>query len=373
MTIDSEAQRFVTVFRGFDPSQVEATLTSVRAAAAAATADRARIEERLSAVETERNELRRRYADAEARLEAAQAQQAQQMAQANETAEPAQGSFMHLGKRIGTMLSLAETEAETMRSEAIAEAASIRESANADADAVRQRAEQLAAEARERAETEAEQTDFEAKEKAAAIIDEALRDAAARREEAEAYFERQRAKASAAAADFERTLSERRDLATQDFQVQMASNEEELRRVKERAATLAAESERERQLAAEESAQRLQAARQEAAELLESARAHAERVRHETERELSAAMARRDSITSQLSNVRNMLATFGITTVGGQVDPAAIAQLAAQESNGGEARWSTEDIDMPQAEQADGQPEHEAHQEHRTDEVVPAG
>ncbi len=46
--------------------------------------------------------------------------------------------------------------------------------------------------------------------------------------------------------------------------------------------------------------------------MLESARAHAERIRRESERELAAAMARRDSITSQLSNVRTMLATFGV-------------------------------------------------------------
>ena len=43
----------------------------------------------------------------------------------------------------------------------------------------------------------------------------------ARREEAEAYFEKQRATAAASAADFERTLAERREKATAEFTGQM--------------------------------------------------------------------------------------------------------------------------------------------------------
>jgi len=55
----------------------------------------------------------------------------------------------------------------------------------------------------------------------------------------------------------------------------------------------------------------LDAARVEAAALVSSAKEQAQRIRRDSERELAAATARRDSITAQLSNVRNMLATLG--------------------------------------------------------------
>lgn len=306
MTTDREAKMFTTVFRGFDPAEVESALSALREATAAAKADAARIETRLNSVEAERDELRHRYADSQAKIDAREALDQ----------EAAQSVFVHLGKRIGSMLSLAEAEAASLRTAAGVEAAAIRDDATVEAEEVRKRAEQAAAEVRERAETEAEQTEFEAKQRAAAMLDEAIRDATARREEAEAYFERQRATAAAAAAEFERTLGERRDLAAQDFQAQMTAQEEALRRAQDRVMTLTSEGDRERQAAAEDANQRMANAKQEAADLLESARQQAERIRRDSERELAAAMARRESITSQLSNVRNMLATFGVSTAG---------------------------------------------------------
>ncbi len=315
MTTDREAKMFTTVFRGFDPAEVESALTALREATAAAKADSARIEARLNAVEAERDDLRTRYSDAQGRIDAREALDQ----------EAAQSVFVHLGKRIGNMLSLAEAEAASLRTAAGQEASAIRQEAAEEAEAMRARAEQTANEIRERAETEAEQTEFEAKQRAGALLDEAIRDATARREEAEAYFEKQRATAAAAAAEFERTLGERRDLAAQDFQAQMAAQDEALRRAQDRVATLTTEADRERQDAAEETAQRLAAAKQEAHDLLESARTQAERIRRDSDRELAAAMARRDSITSQLSNVRNMLATFGVSTGGGALAEAAVA------------------------------------------------
>lgn len=324
----SEAKKFTTVFRGFDPAEVESALTALRAATAAAQADTAASHARLAAAEAERDELRSRFADIQARLDAREALDA----------EASQSVFVHLGKRIGNMLSLAEAEATALRNAASQDADAIRHDAQVDAESVRQRAELAAAEVRERAETEAEHVEFEAKQRASTMLDEAIRDATARREEAEAYFERQRATAAAAAAEFERTLGERRDQATEDFQAQMAAQDEALRRAQDRVATLIAEADQERQQAAEETAARLQAARQEADELLESARAHAERIRRDSERELAAAMARRDSITSQLTNVRQMLATFGVSTgdaASAELEQAAVA--LAQDPNDGTA------------------------------------
>ena len=62
--------------------------------------------------------------------------------------------------------------------------------------------------------------------------------------------------------------------------------------------------------------------------MLESARASAERVKRESERELAALAARRDSITEQLANVRTMLATLGENSLS-MGAPAVAAQLEA--------------------------------------------
>jgi hypothetical protein len=56
------------------------------------------------------------------------------------------------------------------------------------------------------------------------------------------------------------------------------------------------------------------------------ARAKADRVRRDSERELAAVSARRDSITAQLSNVRQMLATLGGGAALAAVEEAAPAE-----------------------------------------------
>jgi hypothetical protein len=65
------------------------------------------------------------------------------------------------------------------------------------------------------------------------------------------------------------------------------------------------------------------------------AKDHADRIRRDSERELAAATARRDSITAQLSNVRNMLATLGggnaALSLAGESEHGASAGAAAQE------------------------------------------
>ena len=78
----------------------------------------------------------------------------------------------------------------------------------------RTEADRYAEDRRSHADVDAEQALARAKQEADSIVDDAAREAAARREEAEAYFEKQRATAAASAADFERTLAERREYAT---------------------------------------------------------------------------------------------------------------------------------------------------------------
>ena len=61
-----------------------------------------------------------------------------------------------------------------------------------------------------------------------------------------------------------------------------------------------------------EADQTIKDANNQASDILKQAKATAERIRRESEREVQAASARRDAITLQLSNVRQMLATMGV-------------------------------------------------------------
>jgi putative cellulose-binding protein len=63
----------------------------------------------------------------------------------------------------------------------------------------------------------------------------------------------------------------------------------------------------------------------EAKSRLENARVAAERVKRESERELSALAARRDSITEQLANVRQMLSTLGGSALAMNLSPSSPA------------------------------------------------
>ncbi|MBD3784456.1 MAG: hypothetical protein IE926_16155, partial [Micrococcales bacterium] len=113
------------------------------------------------------------------------------------------------------------------------------------------------------------------------------------------------------AADFEKTLGERREASAAEFNAQMAKQDEALAAVQERADLLAREAEEDHAAKTGEAARVLESARTEAAQIVRTAKEQADRVRRDSERELAAATARRDSITAQLSNVRNMLATLG--------------------------------------------------------------
>jgi hypothetical protein len=93
-------------------------------------------------------------------------------------------------------------------------------------------------------------------------------------------------------------------------------------------------------------------ARRQADEIVSAAEQRAARIRAESERELAAATQRRDSINSQLTNVRQMLATLSGTA------PAAFAALEpGDEAAGG-------------AEQAAGQPAAELDAGDEVDEVA---
>ncbi|MEO6713751.1 MAG: hypothetical protein ABIM89_10025 [Mycobacteriales bacterium] len=219
--------------------------------------------------------------------------------------------YAGLGGRIEQMLTLAEEEAADVRAKTGAELEQDRHTSDAALAQLRAEADRYAFGRRGDADNEAKKVIEDAKRDADRIRDESERDAAARREEAEAVFESQKAKAAAAASDFETTLAHRRDLAERDFAERTAAAEQQLRSVQEQAEQLRLESQKMRADAERKAARQLEEAERQAREIVADAQARADKVSAESARELAAATQRRDSINSQLSNVRQMLATLG--------------------------------------------------------------
>ena len=338
----SDAPAFRTVLRGYDPAEVDrrhgelsTALVQARQEAADRTIEASQLQQA--------NARLRQDLDAQAKKVAA-LEEAQRKAAAP--------SFADLGERIGTILTLADEEAAEMRRTAAEEAETVRGAATIEAGETRAAADRYAEEVRGTADAEAKRVVEKARQHADTILDDADREASARREEGEAFYESQRARAAAAAADFEATLGQRREAAAQEFSAQMAQQEKALSDAQQRAESLSAEAEQALRQARAEAEALLAGARQESEALVTAAREKAERIRRDSERELAAATARRDSITAQLSNVRQMLSTLG---------GAAMA-----ESLVGEAAPPAEQA-TPQAEQLAQQPAATAAQQQSAD------
>ncbi len=301
----SEVQQFRSVLRGYDPAQVEATLRELGTAAEQARAETTRVTSALAAAEAARGELTDAVRERDEQLVALH----ERLDDAERRA--ATPTFSDLGERIGEILNLAGEEAESIRSSAAEDADGVRLGAETDASTMRAEADRYAEDVRTKAEIEAARVLEEARSRADQILDEADGQASARREEAEALFEKQRARAAAAAADFETTLAARRDRAAEDFRTQMSQQENSLAAMQERADSLFSDASRTLEEAKAEATTLLESARAESRSLVTSAREQAERVKRDSDRELAALAARRDSITAQLTNVRQMLATLG--------------------------------------------------------------
>ncbi len=290
-------EMFTTVRRGYDPVEVEKALGQAQSEVAA-------LRSRLQAAE----------ADAEqARGEASTSREA---LVSRESQEPELPTYAHLGDRVGQILSLAETEAAEIRDRVAGEVEALRKEAEQEANAVRAEADRYAEETRRDAEAEGGRVLADARTAAESERDAAERDASARRAEAEALHEDARAKAAQSAADFETTLAERRQKATSEFQAQQAATQAELDAMNARNRDAEATLERNRTEAEARIARMLSDAEERSTTMVADARATADRVRAESDRELTAAAQRRDSINAQLSNVRQMLATLTGTVPG---------------------------------------------------------
>ncbi len=293
---------FRTVLRGYDPTEVDRAigdLCKARDQARAEAADSALALNKAQAAVSQLEEQLAGYRTRLAKLESAREEQP---------------SFSDIGARIGRMLALAEDESSELRSRAKIEADRLVEEANAEVEQLKSNAERHSRDVISKADTEAARILEAAKRQADEIVDYADREAVARREEAEAVYEAHRARAAAAAAEFEQNLAERRDKADEEFAAQSAMHDQAISRLKERHENLEFEAENLLADAKGQAEAIVAAARDEAVQHIAGARASAVRIRRESERELQAAIARRDSINAQLSNVRRMLATLDNTS-----------------------------------------------------------
>ena len=110
---------------------------------------------------------------------------------------------------------------------------------------------------------------------------------------------------------------------TAEFATQMANHERALAVANDKLTEAQTEAARVLEEAHASAEEVRELAASEAKSRLENARIAAERVKRESERELSALAARRDSITEQLANVRQMLSTLGGSALSMNLAPAA--------------------------------------------------
>lgn len=293
---------FRTVLRGYDPTEVDRAIGDLCKARDQARAEAADESLSLGKAQAAVSQLEEQLASYRTRLAKL------------ESAKDEQPSFSDIGARIGRMLALAEDEAAELRSRAKTEAERVSGEAITEAEQLKANAERHSRDAISKADTEAARILEAAKRQADEIVDYADREAVARREEAEAVYEAHRARAAAAAAEFEQNLAERRDKAADELAAQTATNEQAIARLRERHDNLELEAESLLAGAKDQADATLKAAREEAVQHIASARASAVKIRRESERELQAAVARRDAINAQLANVRQMLATLDNTS-----------------------------------------------------------
>lgn len=348
----SDATAFPTVFRGYDPAAVEQAMHSLKAGQAAALQESAQKGVEITKLNAANNSLAQELANLRSRVE--ELEVALQTAEA----EAVPPTFADLGPRVSQILILAEEEAAELRGKAEAEAAAVRADADQVSQEVRSAADAYSTEVRSEADAKAAKILELAKRDADDMVDHAEREASARRGEAEALFESQRAAAGAAAADFEKTLAARRDKAQTEFQQQMSAHEADIAAAEEKLASLQAEAQKTKEDADADARQTRETAQAQATQLVEAARANAERVRRDSERELAALASRRDSITGQLANVRQMLATLGGASLA-QVD-AALQQPSATADQGKDGEMSpepevTDSADQVEVEQLAGE------------------
>ena len=343
---------FRSVLRGYDPTQVDHHLNELAQAAASAWQEATERTHEINELRTVNGQLK---SDAERH-----AQRAHQLEHAQREAKAP--TYTGLGERIGSVLTLVDTEVNELRTRAHADAANSRALAEENALAIREEADAHARQARSAVEDEVAQILEEARQEADNVLEDArqeaenLRDharrevenlqdetdrqararqdadrkAMAQREESEALYEQARAKSAAASVDFETTLAARREASALEFAAQVTAAEQQLAAVRLRSEQTRRDSERAQHEAATKIAQQLEQATARAQGLVAEAKTKAERIRENSDRELAAATQRRDAINAQLSSVRHELAALGASRINAMpVEEPAANQVEA--------------------------------------------
>jgi len=358
---------FRSVLRGYDQAQVDQHMNELAQAAASSWQESTEHTRQINELTAANRQLK---SDLDSLSERARVLEEAQV-------EAAAPTYTGLGERIGAVLTLVDNEVNELRIRAQAGAANSRALAEEDALAIRLDAHKYARETRSATEDEAAQILDEARQQADNLLEDArqqaeslrddarqdaesLRDeadrqtraredadrqATARREEAEALYEQARAKAAAAAVDFETTLAARREASAVEFAAQVAAAEHQLGTVRQRSEQARRDSERAQQEAASKITQQLEQATSRAHAVVTEARAKAERIRDDSEREFAAATARRDSINAEIANVRHDLAELGGAT---RINPMLLEVPAAADQDGAAGEVEQE-VDQVQA------------------------
>ena len=258
----SDDPQFRTVLRGFDPDQVksalddlQASLVTARRIAADRTIELTRMQDKYVQLERDLDEAVQRIADLESRS-----------GQSNASVD--------VGARIGSILALANEEAEELRAGGRQQAKRELEEASAAIAASRSELERYAEGVRDNANSQAGQIIDDARRTADEILGQARHEAEQRRAEAEAIVESHRAQAAAVA----------------QFGGEISHHADRLRLATARVEQLA----------------------QEEATLIErQSQDSADRIQRDMEHQLAAVEARRDSIKAQLTTVGALLHDLG--------------------------------------------------------------
>lgn len=346
---------FRLVRKGYEPSEVDQRMRRLQSTVDQLQTDLTRARDDNAKQSVEITKQRQLAGDLAGRIEMLEQALAEVRAEQDHGVPP---TFASLGERIAQMFTLAQQEADELRENARSEHERLTTEAERLAADSASNSEREAAETISRARAEAARSIEAAKQQADHLREEADAEATARREEAEALYEGQRAQAAQAAADFERTLAERRTEAMDELNATLAKKTHEVELATQELDAARSEAERVTTAAREQSDQIVRDAQTDASSLLSEAKRRAEGIRQNSERELAAATARRDSITAQLANVRQMLATLGgpQTAFADPLNPRS-AQAWTSETDGGPndaqpvGAQDEEAVEMPAAEQ----------------------
>lgn len=290
-------QSFNLVRKGYDPAEVSQALAALNSTINS-------LQGQLAAEQQAGRELSARSATLE-----------RQLAEAQQKLEAAPGldavNFDHLGARITQMLNLATEEAADRRASAAEDADNLLDETRAQAKDILAQAQQEAEQTRTEAERNAQKLVADATKRAEGIRQDVDSEAAAAREQAAALVESQRAAATAAAIDLEKTLSERRAEALESLEADVALRHQEINEATTQLNNVRAQAQRTEHESRERAEEIVRAAEKRSDEVLRDAESRAAVIRQNAERELNAALARRDSINGQLASVRQLLSAYG--------------------------------------------------------------